>query len=91
MKTAKLLFLLFLIAGIVGCASCVPGICGCSFSIWPSRWEEFIAAPALIAEFISIPGMIVCGIVMIVLCTRRRSIAETQQILARQDAGKDDN
>jgi len=88
MKITKHLFLVFLGVLVIGCASCVPGICGCAFSIWPSSWEQWIDQPALIMDMIGAPGMLICCTLMLIFWTRRKTIDETARIRTEQQANK---
>lgn len=75
MRITKIIFLGFLSMFVLGCASCVPGICGCGLSVWPSSWEQWITIPALIADVVSLAGMAVCATVWFILWMKRRAIA----------------
>ena len=77
MKSTKLLFLGFLAAFLLGCASCVPGVCGCALSIWPDRLEEVVAIPALVSDFVGLGGMLTCGIIMLILRAKRKDDENT--------------
>ena len=77
MKMLRLFFLAFLSSFVLGCASCVPGICGCALSVWPANWEGAIDAPAFISDVVGLLGMAICAIVMLVLWTKRKTREHT--------------
>jgi len=62
----------FLCLLIAGCVTCVPGICGCAFSVLPSSWEQYYTLPAIAADLIGFTGTVVSTIVLVVLSVRRR-------------------
>jgi len=89
MKKTGLLFLGFLALFIIGGVSCLPGICGNAFSIWPSRWEDSIALPALTVAIVGLSGMFICCTIWLIRWTRNKTIADTTSIRAQQEANRD--
>jgi tetrahydromethanopterin S-methyltransferase subunit E len=77
MRKVQFLFFGFAAMFVLGCSSCVPGICGCALSIWPVSWEGMVSGPAVISDLVGFIGMLVCAILLLVLWTRRRTIEHT--------------
>lgn len=79
MNKIKSAFFGFLGIFLIGCGSCVPGMCGCAISIWPSSWEEWVSGTAFISDLVGLVGMLICAIWAVVLRTKHRTIEDANR------------